>query len=316
VGAAQKEMTVDEAVATYRAVRIGLVALVVFLGASIITTHRHAYSRDDGWQTSISAYFYTSSHSVFIASLCAVGICLIVYRGRTTTEDALLNFSGLLAFVVGLVPTGREPLRGPGLPCDFDTALFAENGVWALLFASTIAGIAVVILYARAWVDALRQPDGRRMRILEALLSCGLLAALIVGAGYFFDDPLLFTEKAHGVAALAMFGGIILVVVHYAFYSALRPDHKGRFIGLYIGLATAMLVTVIVAWRLHVFGGADRPSHGIIAVETLLIVEFALFWLLQSFDLWKVEHDTYRLGNLGDLVDRLRCEAAAAEESR
>src|SRR5690349_22115392 len=117
-------VTVPEAVTTYRYVRIALVAVVVFLVASIANTALEV----SGFQNSISAYYYTSSHSVFIASLCAVGACLIVYQGRTTTEDALLNFSGLLAFAVGLVPTGREPLRGDiGLPCDFDTALFAKN---------------------------------------------------------------------------------------------------------------------------------------------------------------------------------------------
>src|SRR6185312_5482595 len=140
----------EDAVATYRYVRLSLIALVIFLAASIFNTHRHAYRHDDGWQTSISAYFYTSSHSVFVASLCAVGICLNVYQGRTTTEDVLLNFSGLLAFVVGLVPTGREALRGPGLPSEFDTALFAENSIWALLFASVIAGVAVVLIHRRS----------------------------------------------------------------------------------------------------------------------------------------------------------------------
>ena len=103
---AHKDVTTREAVTTYRYVRIGLVALVVFLGVSIFTTWLPAKD----WQTSISAYYYTSSHSVFTASLCAVGACLIIYQGRTTTEDVLLNFSGLLAFVVGLVPTGREDL--------------------------------------------------------------------------------------------------------------------------------------------------------------------------------------------------------------
>ena len=93
-------VTSNNAVTTYRYVRLGLVALVVFLSASVIDTRCNA----SDWQNSISAYFCTSSHGVFVASLCAVGAsCLVIYKGSTTAEDALLNFSGVLAIVVGLV---------------------------------------------------------------------------------------------------------------------------------------------------------------------------------------------------------------------
>src|SRR4051812_2607021 len=132
-----------DAATTYRYLRLGLVALVIFLAASILTTARNAHW---GWQTSISAYFYTSSHTVFVASLCAVGICLLIYQGSTITEDSLLNFSGFLAIVVGLVPTGREKLRGPGLPCDFDPTVFADNSMWALLIVSLVAAVVVLII--------------------------------------------------------------------------------------------------------------------------------------------------------------------------
>ena len=147
-------VSTKDAVITYRYLRLGLVALVIFLSASIIDTRRHS----DRWQNSISAYFYTSSHSVFVAALCAVGACLIIYQGSTTTEDALLNFSGLLAFVVGLVPTGREELRGPGLPDDFCPTVFVENNVNALLIASVAAGLVYGIVQLIAYVKRKGQP--------------------------------------------------------------------------------------------------------------------------------------------------------------
>lgn len=304
----------EDAVTTYRYVRLALVALVVFLAASIGNTHQHAYRHDDGWQTSISAYFYTNSHSVFVASLCAVGICLIVYQGRTTTEDVLLNFSGLLAFVVGLVPTAREALRGPGLPCEFDTALFAENSMWALLFASVIAGVTIVIIQGRSWLRGLGQPDGRLMRLVETLLACALLAALIVGAVYFVQDRSAFIEKAHGIAAFTMFGGIIAVVVHYACYAARRRHRRRLFVLGYAGLAVLMVGTVLLAAWFHVFGGSDRPTYGIIIVEALVIFEFALFWVIQSVDLWKLEKDEYWMGSLSEVLTAH--SEGAAQESR
>lgn len=312
---------------TYRYVRLALMALVVLLAASLFITWWHAAD----WQTSISAYYYTSSHSIFIASLCAVGACLIVYQGRTTTEDALLNFSGLLAFVVGLVPTGREPLEGPGLPRDFDTALFAENSMWALLVTSVLTGGAVALIQRRSrppesavecppdlriptWLPRM---NARGMARAEQLLPWVLLVALLVGAALFIREPSAFVENAHGVAAFTMFGGIIAVVVHYAFYAAFREERRPQFVWAYAGLAAAMVVTVIVAWALHVFGGDNRPSHGIIIVEAVLIAEFAAFWLIQSADLWSVEESKYWMGTPSELMTKIeQHDAAASDESR
>jgi hypothetical protein len=314
-------VTPEDAVTTYRYVRLALVALVIFLAASVVKTWCHATD----WQTSISAYFYTSSHSVFVAALCAVAACLVVYQGRTTTEDALLNFSGVLAFVVGLVPTGREPLRGPGLPCNFDTDLFAENSMWALLVASILIGVAVVLIQRRrppspkkskvecpqelhipAWLQRLMRLEARFLKCAEKFLPWALLIALIVGAAFFISDTDNFIEKAHGIAAFTMFGGIIAVVVHYAFYAAFRPQKRRLFAVSYACLAFAMVVTVLLAGCLHVFSGDDRPSHGVIIVEAFLILEFALFWVIQSADLWKVEEEKYWMGPPSELLEKLQ----------
>ena len=78
--------------------------MVVMLFASLIVV---AMTTGGCWQTSISAYYYTAAHSVFVASLCAIGILLITYRGSTDTEDILLDLAGVLAFVVAMVPTAR-----------------------------------------------------------------------------------------------------------------------------------------------------------------------------------------------------------------
>ncbi|UHJ56473.1 hypothetical protein LT337_05805 [Mycolicibacterium fortuitum] len=91
----------SDTMVTYRYVRVGLVALVVFLLTSLAFTWAHSCP-----QGSISAFFYTRTHAVFLASLCAIGICLIAYKGSRVGEDALLNYSGFMAFIVALVPTG------------------------------------------------------------------------------------------------------------------------------------------------------------------------------------------------------------------
>lgn len=88
---------------TYRYLRLGMVVLVILLGAAVTIES----AQSGNLQDSISAYYYTPAHSVFVASLCAVGACLVIYRGRTDLGDVILNGAGFLAFVVAFVPTSR-----------------------------------------------------------------------------------------------------------------------------------------------------------------------------------------------------------------
>ena len=45
----------------------------------------------------------------FVGTLVAIGISLFAIRGNTVAEDTLLNFAGVLALFVALVPTERAP---------------------------------------------------------------------------------------------------------------------------------------------------------------------------------------------------------------
>jgi hypothetical protein len=90
----------QDAIKTYRYLRIGMIGAVVLLAASIAIER----SKVDCWQTWISAYYYTPVRAIFVGSMIAVGLSLIVYKGRAW-EDACLNFAGMLAPVVAVVPT-------------------------------------------------------------------------------------------------------------------------------------------------------------------------------------------------------------------
>src|SRR4051794_19282464 len=91
---------------TYLYLRVGLVALAVFLGASLIIEIAFGDTR---WQGSISAYYYTPVRNVFVGTLTAMGVCLIAVKGRDKPrEDLMLNLAGMCAPVVAMVPTPLE----------------------------------------------------------------------------------------------------------------------------------------------------------------------------------------------------------------
>jgi hypothetical protein len=121
-----------------------MVGAVVLLAASIAIER----SKVDCWQTSISAYYYTPVRAIFVGSMIAVDLSLIVYKGRAW-EDVCLNFAGMLAPVVAVVPTtdvGRCWSVAPSpLPVNADGSLAdwvvtnIDNNIYALLIAGALA---------------------------------------------------------------------------------------------------------------------------------------------------------------------------------
>lgn len=147
-----RDITLD----TYRYLRAGMAIMVGLLAAGVVGERLHATC----WQESISAYYYTTAHSVFVAALCAIGVQLIVYRGSSDTEDALLDLAGVLAFIVAFVPTGS-----PGQVCGaagpwakWEPAI--TNNVWALIIALLLAYIASRWMYRRTHTDQHRSVLG------------------------------------------------------------------------------------------------------------------------------------------------------------
>jgi hypothetical protein len=275
---------------TYRYVRVSLVALAVFLLVSLGITW---------WQScpqgSISAFFYTRTHTVFVAALAAMGVCLIAYKGSRIGEDALLNFSGFMAFVVALVPADAEGLCRPWLPSESDPFGGVANNVTAL-FVATAAGAALYLGLQRGRHDQPQPtvaPDAcadaatpwksvaTALLRIEKWLPAGLLVISFLGAGLMLWD--WFAQRAHAFAASAMFLAITLVAVYHACYArAAVRHHRARF---YATIAVLMLATVVLS---IVFLFAHVP-YGVLAVEIILIVLFGIFWGVQTWDVWDFE---------------------------
>ncbi|OBG87349.1 diphosphate--fructose-6-phosphate 1-phosphotransferase [Mycobacterium sp. E802] len=280
----------SDTMVTYRYVRVGLVALVVFLLCSLGLTWAHSCL-----QGSISAFFYTRTHAVFVAALCAIGICLIAYKGSRVGEDALLNFAGFMAFIVALVPTGPVELCRPWLPSVADPFGAVGNNI-ASLFVAVAAGTGMYLALQR-WRRPQQPPVASAPSCAEAAtlwktiatallrvekwLPAALLAIAIAGAPLLLWD--WFAEHAHVIAAVAMFLAITLVAVYHACYArAAVRRHLARF---YATIAALMLVTVVAALVLLTTGW----HFGVITVELILTVLFAVFWAVQTWDVWDAE---------------------------
>ncbi|MDN5789708.1 MAG: hypothetical protein L0H25_02400 [Micrococcales bacterium] len=268
-----------DAVKTYRYLRLSMIGLVVLLGASVglewWATGRRCL------QESLSAYFFTPAQGVFVGSLVAIGVCLIVIKGNTEWEDLLLNIAGMLAPVVAFVPTPQpgmcrsvaEPMR--------DASADVANNVGALLIVGVV-GMALTIVIARR---------DRRAGTWNPESAIGVVVALallaVVGGGYLFARD-LFVANAHYVAAVTLFVCIIAVVIlnatRFGRMHASGPTARpADFANRYAVIAVLMVIAPLgmLLWR-QIFGW----DHAVLWIEATEIGLFAIFWLLQTVELW------------------------------
>jgi hypothetical protein len=266
---------------TYRYLRIGMIGAVVLLAVSIGIER----SKVDCFQTSISAYYYTPVRAIFVGSMFAVGLSLIVYKGRSTWEDASLNFAGMLAPVVAVAPTtdvGRCWSVAPSpLPVQADGSLATwvvtniDNNFYALLIAGFI-GLGVALATAMA-VDR-RAPLDRRRRGTWVSLGVTFLALLL--GWWLIQNWNDFTTRAHAWAALLMFASLTVAIVVQAIEHRHEGD-KGLF-WVYVGIAALMIFGGVLIAVTRAFG-----EHTVFALEAYEITFFAVYWIVQTAENWK-----------------------------
>jgi hypothetical protein len=272
-------MNRDTALDTYRYLRGGIPVMLVMLGAALIIERARATC----WQTSISAYYFTSAHAVFIGAVCVVGALLIVYKGSNDTEDVLLNLAGTVAFVVAFVPTSRPVLlcseSGMDVGAVTDDAVIGS--VWALVVALVVARAASWWMYRRTRTGRDRSPLGEvAVWVQRAVLAVGLVTLIAV--------PKWFVANAHGIAAVTMFLAFIVTVLINAFLAGRQDEqrcpHNLVYHRIYQAISLAMALTLVAAVAAHLL--LDGFNHVVLVVEVALIAEFGAYWLVQTVELW------------------------------
>jgi len=133
---------------TYRYLRAAPLVVALFLALGVV----FQWNTADCKEASISAFYYTSAHAVFVAALCAIGVCLIVYQGSSPFEDVVLNISGFLAFLVAMVPTYEAvPSVCRGAPVILPTPGPIQLNVAAVFLAGIAAELVRWLLVRKFW---------------------------------------------------------------------------------------------------------------------------------------------------------------------
>jgi ABC-type branched-subunit amino acid transport system permease subunit len=271
----------DDVLNTYRYLRLAMALLVGLLGVAVLwqvfSSSPHCLQR------SISAYYYTPARAVFVAALCAIGTCLIVYKGNSNIEDVLLNFCGVTAFVVAFVPTRiDDTCKAVNVPTPDELSAAVTNNVWALV----VIGVASVILSRIINPTGFHFGSWSKAALFWLALTTGVLAA---GSVFFLAARTTFRDNGHYAAAISLFAGIVIVVLTNA-YSYGRHNAPGngarKYVNRYAYIAIAMVLTLVVIVSAHFID--ESFTHWLFWLEAAIIVEFAIYWVIQTEELWNV----------------------------
>jgi hypothetical protein len=271
---------------TYRYLRAAPLVVALFLALGVV----FQWNTADCKEASISAFYYTSAHAVFVAALCAIGVCLIVYQGSSPFEDVVLNISGFLAFLVAMVPTYEAvPSVCRGAPVILPTPGPIQLNVAAVFLAGIAAELVRWLLVRKFW----QLPADSGYRQWHVLLAgvVGYVLVVFLGWRYLTAFDPWFLHNAHDWSAISMFGGIILLIASNAF-GAVREllggtAQRRRTLAATVLYAVSGLGMVVGLWitlRRKTESGAADPD--VFWAEVTVITAFALFWLTQTIELW------------------------------
>lgn len=275
-------------VMSYRYLRIGIVGLLVALGAAVIYQRVQPNCR----LSSVSAYFYTPARSVFVAALVGFGVCMLALRGMNLAEDIFLNIGGIFAFLVAFVPTGG----GSGSCQDPDTRVSAsvQDNITALLIVGILAIAVAFTLLAIGWKG--REKAHRWWALTEGIVALALWAGTLIAITFYLSWALRYV---HYIAAISLAACIIAVAGANAYRHNETPIRDSllrtvmladpiRF--LYTWIAAGMLVISVILLVLAVTGVIT-----VFWVEISVAAMFTIFWTAQTIQL-EVESATAPAG--------------------
>jgi hypothetical protein len=295
------EPVVPTTLAVYRNLRIGMGVTALMLGASIIiqSTYMRRPTGKNCWQGALSEYFYTSAHNIFVAALVGLATLLFVYRGSTDTENALLTLAGVAALTAALVPQ-RESYITLCKPPPF---FIPEEVSVATVIRPNL--VAVVAALAVAWVITLFQHHcDRRTENGDKIQQKSrggkwarfvLWLVVVVGLIALCTPQVDSRDYAHAAAGILLLSSFITTAFATAVVASRETHSHCIYKVFYWGWAVVMLLTffgiLAVHFRWPIYFGDLWGTY----LEGAVLLEFCVYWVVQTFDLWDDPDRRYRL---------------------
>jgi hypothetical protein len=151
-----------------------------------------------GIEPSISDYYYTVMGSVFVGSLCSIGVFLLSYKGYEPHDDRVGNLACLFAVGVALFPTPPIGNTDPAV-----AAIGNVHFTCATAFFSLLAYFSLVLFRKTKSTETPTPQKRLRNRVYATCGALIILAILLIAIYSFFlrgtwlqqFDPVFWLES-------------------------------------------------------------------------------------------------------------------------
>ncbi len=279
------------AVKTYRYLRLGMLVAVAVLVYSVL--EEYFQPGVHCLLGSFSGYYYTPVRGVFTCVMVAIGFALIVIKGRTALEDALLSLAGMMAPVVAFIPTSddihgvcRKAMTRIGRyqpdPGSRVIPSSIANNVHALVFAGFAALVVVGLAILVQWR---RDPGSVSEYTMGTWINLAMATVLVLIALVLVKWSYSWVLQGHARAASAMF---VFLAAAAATNSVVGfRNRTGRFYAWtygIVGLAMIVAGLLFVVYQRH--HQSALGGHLVLTIEGVKIGLFVVFWGLQTVERW------------------------------
>jgi hypothetical protein len=156
------------------------IGIIGFLLPFILTGGALLFGRCSELQPSISHYYYSIMHIVFVCTLCVLGGFLITYKGKTNFENTVSNIAGVFAFGVAIFPTAFDGFNGGGSDCQFIQLTTVSPippviGYLHFGFAALLFGCFVIFCMRIFQESDLGIIDQKKIRRNKIYKTCGII---------------------------------------------------------------------------------------------------------------------------------------------
>lgn len=167
---------------------------------------------------SLSAYYYSGMREVFVGTLCAIGVFLIIYKGGEPTREARAStYAGIAVIVVALFPTGKPGAAVPATPLQ---DRLGEEWVERIHFFAAAVFIALLWRITRQHFRKHASAHGSFHAACAWLILAALALAAVAGATGEPDKGILVAEWL----AVWAFGASWLRTVEFAVLRGEAPN--------------------------------------------------------------------------------------------
>jgi hypothetical protein len=268
-----------------------MLVAVAALGYSLIKEYRQAHVHC--FLGSISGYYYTPVHSVFVGVMVAIGLALIAIKGRTAIEDVCLSLAGMMAPIVAFIPTTDDPngvcrpqMLGighyqPVVPGSRYIPAAINNNLHSLFFAGTVA---IVLLFVAVLVQYLTNGAAsiRQDYTVGTWINLGLGIAIVALGWILLHWSYGWLLQGHARAACAMFALLSAAAITNCVVG--WKEDASKYCAVLYGIVGALMILAGAAFL--VAQGSSSNAHLVLYIEATEIALFVSFWAVQTVQRW------------------------------